>query len=103
MYAIVQSGGKQYRVERGGLLTVDRLEGEAGATVALGDVLLVADGDQVKAGVPFVSGAKVNAQIVAHGRGDKVVVFRYKNKTRSRRTTGQRRGLTTVKITGIEV
>ena len=102
MYAIVQAAGKQYRVEQGALLTVDRMEGEPGSTLALGEVLLVADGDEIKAGTPFVTGASVSAEIVAHGRGDKIVVFRYKNKTRQRVTNGQRRGLTTLKITKIE-
>ena len=102
MYAVVRCGGKQYRVEEGALLTVDRLQGDPGTTLSLGDVLLVADGESVKAGVPFLSGAAVSAQIVAHGKGDKIIVFRYKNKTRSRRRTGSRHGLTTLKITKIE-
>lgn len=102
MYAVVRSGGKQYRVEEGALLTVDRLEGDPGTALSLGEVLLVADGDRVQAGAPLVQGATVSAEIVAHGRGDKIVVFRYKNKTRSRRRTGSRAGLTTLKITKIE-
>ena len=102
MYAVVCSGGKQYRVEEGALLTVDRLEGDPGATHSFSEVLLVADGDQVRSGAPAVQGASVTARIVGHGRGDKIIVFRYKNKTRSRRRTGARHELTTVKITKIE-
>ncbi len=102
MYAVVQSGGKQYRVEEGGLITVERLAGETGAAVTLGDVLLVADGENVKAGTPKVAGASVKAEIVAQGKGAKVLVFHYKNKTRARKLRGHRQRLTTLRITKIE-
>ena len=102
VYAVVRAGGKQYRVEEGSLVTVDRVEGEPGSAVSLGEVLLIADGETVKAGTPTVAGAAVRAEIVAHGRGVKIVVFRYKNKTRSRRRTGARAGLTTLRIKKIE-
>ena len=98
MYAVVRTGGKQYRVEEGALLTVATLEGEPGKEVTFGDVLLLADGDDVKdAGT-----AKVTGEIVGHGKGEKIVVFRYKNKTRSRKRTGHRTKTTTVRITKIE-
>lgn len=103
VYAVVQCGGKQYRVEEGSLLTVDRLEGEPGAALSLDRVLLVADGETVQAGAPTLAGVTVSAEIVAHGRGDKIIVFRYKNKTRSRRRTGSRASLTTLRIKKIEV
>ena len=102
MYAIVQAGGKQYRVEEGSVLTVDRQEGEPGAALVLDHVLLIADGETVKTGAPYLTGAAVSAEIVAHGRGDKIIVFRYKNKTRSRRRTGARADLTTLRIKKIE-
>ena len=98
MYAVVRSGGKQYRVEEGSVLTVATIEGEPGKTVSFGDVLLLADGDAVK----DAAKAKVTGEIVGHGKGEKIVVFRYKNKTRSRKRTGHRARTTTVKITKIE-
>ncbi len=98
MYAVVRSGGKQYRVEEGLLLTVASLEGEPGKEVTFGEVLLVADGDAVKA----PGTATVTGEIVGHGKTEKIVVFRYKNKTRSRKKTGHRSKTTTVRITKIE-
>ena len=102
MYAIVRSGGKQYRVEEGALVSVDSLVGKVGETVTLGDILVIADGDDVKAGQPALGGAKVTAEIVAHGKGPKIQVLRYKNKTRQRRGRGHRQTETTLRITKIE-
>ena len=102
MYAVVRSGSKSYRVEEGNQITVDRRKGDAGETVTFDQVLLVADGVRVRAGAPFVSDAKVTAEIVGHGRGPKIRVFKYKNKTRSRKTRGHRQEETTLKITKIE-
>lgn len=98
LYAVVRSGGKQYRVEEGAILTVASLAGEPGKQVTFGDVLMVADGDAVKT----AEKATVTGEIVSHGKGEKIVVFRYKNKTRSRKKTGQRSKTTTVRITKIE-
>jgi large subunit ribosomal protein L21 len=98
VYAVVRTGGKQYRVEEGALLTVATLEGEPGKEVTFGDVLLLADGDTEK----DAAKAKVTAEIVGHGKGEKIIVFRYKNKTRSRKRTGHRSKTTTVRITKIE-
>ncbi|MDE3112122.1 MAG: 50S ribosomal protein L21 [Chloroflexota bacterium] len=96
MQAVVRTGGKQYRVEEGAVVTVGRLAGEPGSTVTLGDVLLVADGDTL--------GRKgtVTAEIVAHEKGDKVKVLKYKNKVRYRKLSGQRQLATKLKITKIE-
>ena len=102
MYAVVRSGSKSYRVEEGTQITVDRRKGDAGETVTFDQVLLVADGVRVRAGAPFVSDAKLTAEIVGHGRGPKIRVFKYKNKTRSRKTRGHRQDETTLKITKIE-
>jgi large subunit ribosomal protein L21 len=102
MYAIVRSGGKQYRVEEGALVSVDTVAGKVGDTVTLGDILVIADGDNVKAGQPALDGAKVTAEIVAHGKGPKIQVLRYKNKTRQRRARGHRQSETTLRITKIE-
>lgn len=94
----MRSGGKQYRVEEGALLTVASLAGEPGSAVTLDDVLMVADGETVRP-----AGATVTAEIVAHGKGEKIRVFRYKNKTRSRKLTGSRAKTTTLRIKSIEV
>jgi large subunit ribosomal protein L21 len=102
VYAVVRSGAKSYRVEEGGTITVDRRPGDAGETVILDQVLLFADGVRVRAGTPLVTDAIVTAQIVSHGRGPKIRVFKYKNKTRSRKTRGHRQGETTLRITKIE-
>ena len=102
MYAIVRSGGKQYRVEEGALVSVDTVAGKVGDTVTLGEILVIADGDDVKAGQPALDGAKVTAEIVAHGKGPKIQVLRYKNKTRQRRARGHRQSETTLRITKIE-
>jgi large subunit ribosomal protein L21 len=95
--AVVRSGGKQYRVEEGQTVTVDRLQGEPGTTVTLNDVLLFADGDTLTAG-----GATVTAEIVGHEKGDKIKVFKYKNKTRYRKLSGQRSHSTKIRITKIQ-
>ncbi len=102
MYAIVRSGGKQYRVEEGALVSVDSLTGKVGETVTLGDILVIADGDEVKAGQPALDGAKVTAEIVSHGKGPKIHILRYKNKTRQRVGHGHRQSETTLRITKIE-
>jgi large subunit ribosomal protein L21 len=101
MYAIVRSGGKQYRVEEGALVSVDSVAGKVGETITLGEILVIADGDDVKAGKDLGS-AKVTAEIVAHGKGPKIEVLRYKNKTRQRRGRGHRQSETTLRITKIE-
>ena len=102
MYAVVRSGARSYRVEEGGTITVDRRKANPGDTVTFDQVLLIADGVRVRAGTPFVSDAKVTAEIVRHGRGPKLRVFKYKNKTRSRKTRGHRQDETTLRIVKIE-
>ena len=96
MNAVVRSGGKQFRVEEGAVVTVPRLKGEPGSTVTLGDVLLVVDGDTLG------SKGTVTAQIVSHDKGEKIRVLKYKNKTRYRKLSGQRQLGTRLKITKIE-
>jgi large subunit ribosomal protein L21 len=98
MYAVVDSGGKQYRVEPGGTLVVDRLDAEAGASVTFDRVLLIGDDDGVTVGTPTVDGATVRATVVEHGRGPKVIVFRFRPKAHYRRRTGHRSELTRVRI-----
>jgi len=102
LYAVVRSGGKQYRVEEGSLVSVAKLAGSAGDTVTFDQILFIADGDSIKAGPAALKGAKVTAEIVGHQRGPKIDVLRYKNKTRQRKTRGHRQDETTIKITKIE-
>ena len=100
MYAVVDCGSKQYRVEVGGRLQVDRLAGEVGSELVLDKVLLVG-GEDVRVGTPNVDGATVSARIVSHDQGDKVTTFRYARRHRTRRQVGFRASLTTLEITGI--
>jgi large subunit ribosomal protein L21 len=98
MYAVVDSGGKQYRVEPGHTLVIDHLDAEAGATVTFDRVLLIGDEDEITVGTPTVAGASVRATVVAQGRGPKVIVFRFRPKAHYRRKTGHRSALTQVRI-----
>ncbi|HEY6958615.1 MAG TPA: 50S ribosomal protein L21 [Candidatus Limnocylindria bacterium] len=102
MYAVVRSGGKQYRIEEGSVVTVGKLAGKAGDTVTLNDVLLAADAEAVKVGPSALKGARVQAEIVGHDKGPKIDVLRYKNKTRQRKMKGHRQDATTIRITKIE-
>jgi large subunit ribosomal protein L21 len=99
-YAVIRTGGKQYRVEPGTLLRVERLEGEAGAAVEFTEVLLTG-GDAVKVGTPLVDGAIVRGQIVAQGRARKVLIFKKKRRKNYRRRRGHRQSITTVRVTEI--
>src|SRR5215470_12655803 len=102
MYAIVETGGKQYRVKPGDTVAVERLSGEPGETLDLARVLMIAgNGDSPRVGTPGVDGAVVRAEVLEHGRGEKIVVFRYKSKVRYRRKTGHRQALTRLRITDI--
>jgi len=102
MYAIVETGGKQYRVKPGDTVAVERLTGEPGESLDLDRVLLVAgNGDEARVGSPGVEGAVVRAEVVEHIRGEKIIVFRYKSKVRYRRKTGHRQSLTRLRITDI--
>jgi large subunit ribosomal protein L21 len=104
MYAIVETGGKQYRVRPGDTVAVERLAGEPGDAVDLGRVLLLAgNGDTARVGSPGVEGAVVRAEVVEQFRGEKIIVFRYKSKVRYRRKTGHRQSLTRLRITDILV
>jgi large subunit ribosomal protein L21 len=102
MYAVIKTGGKQYRVAADDVLTVEKIAGEAGAKVEFGEVLMVGgEGAAVKIGAPLVSGAIVKAEVVEQGRGPKVIAFKKRRRKNSRRKRGHRQELTTVKITEI--
>jgi large subunit ribosomal protein L21 len=97
-YAIIRTGGKQFRVEPGKTYKLPSLPGEAGASIEFNDVLVGADGDNIKTGVPSIDGAKVTGEIVRHGRGDKIVVFKFKRRKNYARKQGHRQGFTEVRI-----
>ncbi len=102
MYAIVETGGKQYKVAEGDTITVDRLEAEEGKNFALDNVLMISTDKDTKVGTPTVKGAKVTAKVVAHTRGDKVITFKMRRRRRTRRRVGYRHSHTTLEITKIK-
>lgn len=101
MYAVIKSGGKQYRAEEGRALKVERLPGEVGDTIEVGEVLLMDDGSTVTVGTPTISGARVLGTIAEQGRAPKIIVFKYKAKTRYRKKTGHRQHFTRVVVDDI--
>ena len=101
MYAVVEQGGKQYRVSEGDTIEIDRLEAEEGAEIELSRVLLIG-GDKVKVGSPAVKGAKVPAKVVSHYLGEKVETFKYRPRKRYRKLGGFRASVTKIEITGIK-
>jgi large subunit ribosomal protein L21 len=101
VYAVVRTGGKQYRVQEGRPVRIERISGNPGDTVELGEVLLIGEGAEVTVGAPTVAGARVVGTIWEQGRGRKIVVFRYKSKTRSRKKTGHRQHFTSVMVSDI--
>ncbi|MEM8551349.1 MAG: 50S ribosomal protein L21 [Pseudomonadota bacterium] len=101
MFAVIKTGGKQYRVKEGDQLAVETIEGEAGASVSFGEVLMIGDGDSVTVGAPMIDGASVSGEIVDQFRDKKVIIFKKRRRQNSRRKNGHRQHLTRVKITGI--
>ena len=102
MYAVIKSGGKQYRVEAGKPVRIESLAAEVGSSVAFEEVLLVGSGDGVKIGAPFLSGAKVKGTVLAHGRGDKVRIFKLRRRKHYQKSQGHRQNYTEVRIDDIE-
>ena len=101
MYAVVRTGGKQYRLGVGDSVKVEKLPDEVGKIVELSQILMVSDGSEVKVGTPLVAGASVKAEIVGHGRDKKIRVFKMKRRKKYRRTQGHRQAFTQLKITEI--
>lgn len=101
MYAVISTGGKQYRVSEGQVLRVEKLDAEAGANVEFDKVLLVGSGDQVKIGAPFLSGGKVTGTVQSHGKGDKKVIVKFRRRKHYLRQGTHRQHFTEVKVTGI--
>jgi large subunit ribosomal protein L21 len=102
-YAIVECGGKQYRAVEGSTMEVDLMGAEVGQSVDLGSVLLLVNDDQVSVGAPLVGGAKVTTTVVAHVKGPKIVIFRYRPKKRYRVKTGHRQHYTRLQVQSIDV
>jgi large subunit ribosomal protein L21 len=101
MYAVIKTGGKQYRVAKDDIVTIERVAGEAGAKVEFTEVLMVGSGESVKVGTPTVAGAKVTAELVDQTRGLKLIAFKKRRRKNSRRKKGHRQDLSTVRITTI--
>jgi len=102
MYAVIKSGGKQHRVQEGETLKVEKLDLETGSVLDFDEVLMVGEGDQVKIGEPFVAGSKVSAEIVSHGRADKVNIIKFRRRKHHLKHMGHRQWFTEIKITGIK-
>ncbi len=102
MYAVIESGGKQHRVEEGEVLKLEKIETPTGETVTFDKVLLVGSGEDVKIGTPTVKGGKVTAEVVSHGRHEKIKIIKFNRRKNYRRQTGHRQWYTEVKITGIK-
>jgi large subunit ribosomal protein L21 len=101
MYAVVQTGGKQYRVSEGDTIKVEKLGVDEGASIELDRVLLVADGDDVKIGAPYVDGSKITATVKSHGRGDKVRIVKFRRRKHHLKRQGHRQWYTELQVTGI--
>ena len=103
MYAIIETGGKQYKVAQGDVVFFEKLDKEEGKKVNFDKVVLLSDGEKVQVGNPYVKGIKVEGKVVSHGKGKKILVFKYKAKKNYRRTQGHRQPYTKVEITGIKL
>ncbi|NTV96176.1 MAG: 50S ribosomal protein L21 [Thiobacillus sp.] len=101
MYAVIRTGGKQYKVAAGGKLKVETLPAEVGSEILINDVLMVADGEDIKIGTPVVAGASVKATVLSHGRGEKVMIFKMRRRKHYRKTQGHRQNYTEIRIDGI--
>ena len=103
MYAIIEACGKQYKVSEGDVVFFEKLDAEEGKTVKFDNVILVSDNGKIEVGTPYVKGAKVEGKVVAHGKGKKIIVFKYKAKKNYRRKQGHRQPYTKVEITSVKV
>lgn len=101
MYAVIFTGGKQYRVSAGQTLKLEKLEADVGAQINFDQVLMVGEGEQVKLGAPYLNGGKVSAEVVSHGRHDKIHIIKFRRRKHHRKQMGHRQYYTQVKITAI--
>lgn len=102
MYAVIATGGKQYRVEKDSVLRIEMLAAETGSTVEFNDVLLIADGDNVQVGAPLLKGSKVTATVEKHGKGEKKVIVKFRRRKHYMRQGTHRQPYTEIRVTGIE-
>lgn len=98
MYAVVETGGKQYRVQEGDVIVVEKLDAEVGSKFVFENVLLLSDGETIKIGTPYVESCNVYGTVVEHGKGDKVIIFKYKSKKDYRKKQGHRQPYTMIKV-----
>ena len=101
MYAVIKTGGKQYRVAPGENIKIEQVQADVGATIVLDQVLMVADGEAVKVGTPTLAGAKVSATVVSHGRGPKVRIFKMRRRKHYQKTQGHRQNYTEIRVDAI--
>jgi len=101
MYAVIEAGGKQHRVAEGELIRIEKIDAETGSTIDFDRVLMVGEGETVKVGTPVIEGAKVSAEVVQHGRGDKVTILKFKRRKHHMKRQGHRQWFTAIKITAI--
>jgi large subunit ribosomal protein L21 len=101
MYAVIKTGGKQYKVSAGEKLKIESISAQVGAQIEIDQVLMVADGDNITTGTPLVSGAVVKATVVSHGRGEKIKIFKLRRRKHYRKTLGHRQNYTEIEINGI--
>ncbi|MBK6982517.1 MAG: 50S ribosomal protein L21 [Betaproteobacteria bacterium] len=101
MYAVIKTGGKQYRVSPGESIKIEQVEADVGATSVLDQVLMVAEGDAVKVGTPTLTGAKVSATVVSHGRGPKIRIFKMRRRKHYQKTQGHRQNYTEIRVDAI--
>lgn len=102
MFAIIETGGKQYKIENGSILDIEKIEAKEGSPINFDKVLLISDKGKVKVGTPFISGASATAKIISHDRKDKIKVFKMKSKKRYKKTQGHKQHSTKVEITNIK-
>jgi len=102
MYAVIETGGKQYRVTEGQSIKVEKLNADEGSSIDLDKVLLVANGDSIKIGAPYVDGGKVTATVKAHGKGKKVMIVKFRRRKHHQKVQGHRQQFTELEITGIK-
>ncbi len=100
-YAVIKTGGKQYRVAQGDIVKVEKIVANEGDSVELGEVLMVVDGDNITVGTPFIEGAKVTAKVCTHGRGDKIKIIKFRRRKHYRRQAGHRQHFTQLEVTDI--
>ena len=101
MYAVIKTGGKLYKVGKGDILKVEKLDKEAGKSIKINDVLMLVDGEKVTVGTPILKGAHVNAKIESHGRGPKIKIIKFRRRKHHRKQMGHRQAYTEIKITNI--